>query len=268
MTIMKIIKIFCSLFLLLGTWAATQAQILTFTNFRTPAQTNADLTRLHNTYPSLTQLTSIGNSVEGRPIRVLKISSTPSVNDPTKGDVVFVAEHHAREWISVEMALYLADQLLARYATDPQLQADMNRLQIWIIPTVNPDGYNYTASPSGYRYWRKNRQNNGGGIFGVDLNRNWGYQWGTSAGGSSGSPNTTVPVVGSSKPESISKNLVFPTPEGPKKPTICPVVTFGRTISLISILISSNICVPPRFKEMFSALRIVFVFWAFILSFF
>ncbi len=175
--------------LLFGAWTTSQAQILTFTSFRTPAQTNADLTLLHTTYPTLTQLLSIGTSVNGNAIRVLKISSTPAVNDPTKGDVVFVADHHAREWISVEMALYLADQLLARYATDPQLQADMNRLQIWIIPVVNPDGYQYSAAAPANRYWRKNRRNNGGGFFGVDLNRNWGYQWGTSAGDPNGSPN-------------------------------------------------------------------------------
>ena len=41
--------------------------------------------------------------------------------------------HHAREWISVEMALYLADRILSRYATDPALKADVDASEIWII---------------------------------------------------------------------------------------------------------------------------------------
>ncbi len=167
------------------------AQLLTYTSFRTPAQVDAALTLLHTSYPARTQLISIGNSIEGRPIRALKISTTPGTNDPAKGDVVFVALHHAREWITVEMALYLADYLLAQYSTNPQLQADLDRLQVWIVPVVNPDGYAYSASTTGYRYWRKNRRNNGGGTFGVDLNRNWGYQWGLLSGGSSNSADDT-----------------------------------------------------------------------------
>src|SRR5437867_5784979 len=50
------------------------------------------------------------------------------------------------------------------------------------VPVVNPDGYAYTESSD--RYWRKNRRDNGDGTFGVDLNRNWGYQWGLSSGSS------------------------------------------------------------------------------------
>jgi hypothetical protein len=67
----------------------------------------------------------------------------------------------------------------------------MDNLEIWVVPVVNPDGYAHTASPSGYRYWRKNRRNNGDGTFGIDLNRNWGHQWGL-ASGSSGATNDDV----------------------------------------------------------------------------
>jgi len=33
--------------------------------------------------------------------------------------------------------------------------------------------------------WRKNRRDNGDGSYGIDLNRNWGYQWGYNDFGSS-----------------------------------------------------------------------------------
>ncbi len=155
-----------------------------FSNFHTPTQMDNELTNLATTNPSIAQIFTIGNSVEGRPIRGLKISNNVAIDDATKGDVVFIALQHAREWIAAEMALYLAEYLVTHYSTDPALQACMNNLQIWIIPVANPDGYVYTASDPSRRFWRKNRRNNGDGTFGVDINRNFSYQWGLASGSS------------------------------------------------------------------------------------
>jgi len=155
-----------------------------FSNFHTPTQMDNELTNLATSHPSLAQIFTIGNSVEGRPIRGIKISSTVAIDDATKGDVIFIATQHAREWMATEMALYLAEYLITHYSTDPALQSCMNNLQIWIIPVANPDGYVYTASDPSRRFWRKNRRNNGDGTFGVDINRNFGYEWGLSSGSS------------------------------------------------------------------------------------
>ena len=165
------------------------AQILTYTNFRTPAQIDAAINTLHSTYPSLTRIDVIGNSLEGRPIKALKISNNPSVDDPAKGDVVFMSLIHAREWITAETLIYIADRMLAEYSTNAELKADIDASQIWIIPIANPDGHQHSHST--YRFWRKNRRNNGDGTFGVDLNRNWGYQWGLSSGSSSSTADDT-----------------------------------------------------------------------------
>jgi murein tripeptide amidase MpaA len=162
--------------------APQAAQPIDFTTWHTPSQIDQILTDFVTTYPSLCALSSIGTSVEGRQIKALKISNNPAVNDPSKGDVVIMATHHAREWLSTETALYIAEQLLTRYTTDAQIQADVNQLQIWIIPVVNPDGFAHTQTAD--RYWRKNRRDNGDGTFGVDLNRNYGYQWGLASGSS------------------------------------------------------------------------------------
>jgi hypothetical protein len=59
----------------------------------------------------------------------------------------------------------------------------VDRCEWYLLPVMNPDGYVYTWTTE--RFWRKNRRNNGDGTFGVDLNRNWGHQWGGA--GSSGS---------------------------------------------------------------------------------
>jgi hypothetical protein len=163
---------------------ASWGGVLSFVDYHTPAQVDAAMVTLNTTYPALTQIRTIGTSIEGRAIKALLISTTPTTEDPAKGDVVFVGCHHAREWISVEMALHVADELLARRSTDPELAADIDRLQIWIVPVLNPDGYAYTAAPMGNRYWRKNRRDNLDSTFGVDLNRNYGYQWGLLSGSS------------------------------------------------------------------------------------
>ena len=162
-----------------------------FSNFHSPSQVDSILNDLVAAHPGLAQLSTIGTSHEGRPIKVLKISDNVGTDESDEGDVLFVALHHAREWISVEMALYLAEQILTQYSTNPQLQADVNNLEIWIIPVVNPDGYAYTWSPTGNRFWRKNRRSNGDGTSGVDLNRNWGYEWGL-ASGSSGTTSSDI----------------------------------------------------------------------------
>lgn len=47
----------------------------------------------------------------------------------------------------------------------------------YIQPLVNPDGYEYTRTVD--RLWRKNRSGSGDCV-GVDLNRNYDFQWGGS----------------------------------------------------------------------------------------
>jgi carboxypeptidase T len=171
-----------ALLLCLLVCATAEARTFTYTAFRTPAQIEAAFASLAAANPGLTTWTPIGNSLNGVPIKALKISSTPSMDDPAKDDVVFVGLHHAREWMTPETALFLADELLTLRATDAELQVDMDRLQIWIVPVVNPDGYAYTVTTD--RFWRKNRRVNADGSHGVDLNRNWGFQWGLASGSS------------------------------------------------------------------------------------
>jgi hypothetical protein len=61
--------------------------------------------------------------------------------------------------------------------------------EIWIVPVLNPDGLTYTENTS--FFWRKNRRDNGGS-FGVDLNRNYDYEWGHDNNGSDSSPGGTT----------------------------------------------------------------------------
>lgn len=153
-----------------------------FTDWHTPAEINTELMNLAAAHPTIATTFSIGTSHLGNPIQCIKISDNVGIDDPNEGDVVFVSLHHAREWLTPEMALYLAEHLLDAYTSgaDPELVTCINNLEIWIIPVLNPDGYAYTNTAD--RYWRKNRRNNGDGTHGVDLNRNYAYQWGGGSG--------------------------------------------------------------------------------------
>ncbi len=106
--------------------------------------------------------------------------------DEAEPEVLFTSNQHAREHLTVEMAMYLLNELTSKYATDARIKSVVDTREIWIIPTVNPDGAEFDVSTGSYALWRKNRQPNAGSTaIGTDLNRNWSFQWGC-CGGSSG----------------------------------------------------------------------------------
>lgn len=146
-----------------------------------------ELTKLANENPTLVTMTSAGKSTEGRDIWAMRLGADQS-HASEKPAVIFMGGHHAREHLSVEMPLMLAKHLVAQYnAGNERIVALMNSRDIHIIPVVNPDGKSYDIQDGNYKVWRKNRSKNANGTFGTDLNRNYGFKWGT--GGSSTNPN-------------------------------------------------------------------------------
>ena len=77
--------------------------------------------------------------------------------------------------------------LLENYSTSAEIQYIVDNTALYFIPCINPDGYifNETTNPNGGGMWRKNRRNNGGS-YGVDLNRNYGFEFAHDNIGSSG----------------------------------------------------------------------------------
>lgn len=149
--------------------------------YQTPATVEASLRALNAAYPALTELVSAGKSFEGRDIWALKISN-PQIQAREGKPVFFVnGMHHARELMTPEVVLDMADYLLRGYGADPRVTGWVDRNEIWLMPMFNVDGNNkvWTQDP----WWRKNvRQGHG-----TDINRNYAFQWNT-CGGSSGFP--------------------------------------------------------------------------------
>jgi len=136
---------------------------------------------------------SLGQTVEGRDIRAVKISDNPGL-DEDEPEILYTAAIHAREVITPEVLLYFMDHLTDSYGVIPEVTDLVDNREMWFVTVVNPDGYYYNEAtyPGGGGMWRKNRRDNGDGSFGVDLNRNYGYQWGYDDEGSS--PITSYPT--------------------------------------------------------------------------
>lgn len=173
--------------------------------YHTYSETNAALDSIHNEHPTITTARiNVGTTLEGRTIWGMKISDNPGV-DEDEPEVYFNGLIHAREPITIELLLYFMRYLTNNYGTDSLVTYLVNNREIWVVPILNPDGYEYnrTTNPNGGGMWRKNRRNCGGGQYGVDLNRNWGYMWGYDNYGSSPycSDETYRGTAGFSEPE-------------------------------------------------------------------
>lgn len=156
-----------------------------YTDFRTAAELQARVDALKASRPDLVSTFQIGTSIQGRPIMAA------SVKRPAGGKcrplMMINGTQHAREWISPMCVVYYMEELVTKADTDPVIKARLDAVDFVLVPVANPDGYDYTWTTD--RFWRKNRRANSNGTFGVDLNRNWGFQWGVTLPGGSGGNN-------------------------------------------------------------------------------
>lgn len=155
-----------------------------FTNYKQLSQIRSYVSGLAAARPDLATLSDIGDSIQGNDVEAITITGPDQPGNLASDRPVILWNgcQHAREWISPMTVTYLASRLIGDYDTDAQVKDLVDSVRFVIVPVVNPDGYLYTWSNE--RFWRKNRRNNGNGTSGVDLNRNWGFEWGGE--GSSG----------------------------------------------------------------------------------
>jgi carboxypeptidase T len=154
------------------------------------AEMVVELQDVATAHPEIVQLFSIGRSYEGRELWAAKISDNVTV-DEDEPEALFIGLYHAREHLTVEMLLYLLNELAGTYGSDPQITTLVNIREIFLIFDLNPDGGEYDISSVGYLYWRKNRQPTASSLsIGTDLNRNHSYRWGGL--GASDSPSSEI----------------------------------------------------------------------------
>ncbi|HID32559.1 MAG TPA: hypothetical protein EYP24_04200 [bacterium (Candidatus Stahlbacteria)] len=130
----------------------------------------AALESLARDYPSIARMETLGFSVQNRAIVALKVTDNPGVEEP-EPTFIFDGDIHGNEIIGGEVVLAQAKKLCYDYGSDTLITRLVDEGETWLVPILNPDGM-----VAGSRYnanW-------------VDLNRDFGYQWGAT--GNSPSP--------------------------------------------------------------------------------
>jgi hypothetical protein len=97
-----------------------------------------DIKKLAAMYPDLINYEVVGKTVYGRNIYAVSLGKGPAA--------VFInGSHHAREWITTILNMYMIDQYALAYRKKASISGYrvrdiLNKTTIWFIPMVNPDG--------------------------------------------------------------------------------------------------------------------------------
>jgi hypothetical protein len=141
----------------------------------------------HNANPDIARVVLIGFSeLENIPIYAMRISDNVD-DDEDEPALLFVGQVHAEEVLGVQITMNNISEILAhRY--EPQYTDWINQLDMWFVPTVNPEGHNVVTSNMDISYRKNKHDNNNNGMFdylestgydidGVDINRNFSFNW-------------------------------------------------------------------------------------------
>lgn len=160
-----------------------------FPCYRTVEQTVSDAEALVAEHPTLASLIDIGDSWVrlngpglGYDLWVLRLTNSAVGGDKPK----FYAQGsiHAREYTTAETVMRFAERLLGAYGVDADATWLLDEHEIHLLLFANPDGRKQAETGIS---WRKNANNNhctGTNDRGIDLNRNFDFQWGCCGGSS------------------------------------------------------------------------------------
>jgi len=145
----------------------------------------AALDEMKAQFPDLiTEKTQISDILthEERPVYHVIISDNPETDEADEPKVLYTAIHHAREPLSMSQTIFYMWYLLENYETNDEVKFLVDNTQMFFVPCINPDGYlfNEENNSGGFGFHRKNMAPVGTSNPGVDLNRNYGYEWGTT----------------------------------------------------------------------------------------
>lgn len=142
---------------------------------------------------NFTRLHNIGQTYENRSLTVVQISTKLHLKKKRqylRKSVFIDGGMHAREWLSIGVANFMIAQFIKLKEKNTKVRTILNHFDIYILPMMNPDGYEYSRKEN--RLWRKNRSVTSTSdywsidlsCYGVDLNRNFPFQWNSTYGAS------------------------------------------------------------------------------------
>ncbi|XP_041097154.1 carboxypeptidase D [Polyodon spathula] len=132
------------------------------------------LKALAQTHPHIANLSSVGQSVQGRELWVMQITKDPAAEVPGKPKLKYVGNMHGDETVSRQVLVYLIEYLLDRYGKDERITKLVDETDISIMPSMNPDGFEKSVEGDceGEHGGRENAR-------GKDLNRSFPDQFKT-----------------------------------------------------------------------------------------
>lgn len=146
---------------------------------------------------------SIGKSLEGRDISAVRFTGAGYTAGMPRVIVGF--QQHAREWIVGMAGVHAVETTCSKVKQDPTW---LDGMEVVFIPCANPDGTLYSETKK--RMHRKNMRNNSKSFCkGVDLNRNWGVNWGGEGSSDSKCSDAYMGTSAWSEPEvQVQKALI------------------------------------------------------------
>jgi hypothetical protein len=165
----------------------TSAAVVNPNQVYTYEEMEKDIIALQQAYPDLITYKVIGSSEYGRKIYAVSLGKG-------KSSIFINGSHHAREWLTTSLNMYMIDQYAQAYQNGNKIsgydvKSTLNNTTIWFVPMVNPDGvtlqqYGLKAFPTSvhkdlikmndgstdFKRWKANAK-------GVDLNRQYAADW-------------------------------------------------------------------------------------------
>jgi carboxypeptidase T len=146
-------------------------------DYSDPSEIMAFVDRTVSEHPAIAKKIVLKDQLfEGqKQVAVLITSGVQTPND--RPSFIFDAQHHAREVMGPEIAMDAIEYLTSRYGTDADVTRWLNNINVYVVPSVNPDGGMYVFTQD--NMWRKNRNPEcGSGLkTGIDINRNYRFNW-------------------------------------------------------------------------------------------
>ncbi|MEN6425600.1 MAG: M14 family metallopeptidase [Phycisphaerales bacterium] len=106
------------------------------------------LARLHQAFPGLTRLYSIGKSTEGRDLWCIEVTAR-GVGDPDRKPGMYVSGNiHGDEVQAGEMVAYTAWYLCHQYGRLDRVTTLLDNYVFYLVPTINPDGRDFWLATS------------------------------------------------------------------------------------------------------------------------
>jgi len=172
--------------------AVLTAQVSLDPRYHTYEEILDEIDSLQTNYPNIVLVQQIGTTLgavpyqDPIPIYAVKISNNVTV-DEDKPAIMYAGQCHAEEVLGVEITMYMMQEIIANRMIPPY-SIWLDNLEMWFVPTYNPEGLQVVMDDWDITYRKNKRDNNENGVFdfvlgsggdidGVDTNRNYAFNW-------------------------------------------------------------------------------------------